>query len=411
MRPGQKMLLLTSTWGQGSLLGRGTDAIRRALAELPRDAYRVVAAIHPNAWHGHGGWQIRSWLEPFRRSGLVLPVPTTDTWKAAVCAADAFIGDHGSLTLYAAGRGLPGLLASFDDSSVAPGSPMARLGELLPRIAPAEPLTAQLDRARRAQQGDLRLAEVGQLITSCPGEALPRFRRLCYRMLALDEPAGTIAARPVDIPLDLPVSRRAPLEQPLFVDARVVERGPGPVDAQDAADGAGGPGAQEVPAPGRAAGVVLRRYPAGPQHGSVRGHLQDPHVVAEEGEPDPRWANVADVVVSHGSGPDALFARHPGCWLIVTAASSAGESCRLRLRGGGGYAACWKVQPWWASPSLAASALHACLARYGDGWEGVVEVRAGEGLPPALLSLRKLAEPAAGDAGPEAAERVVGVER
>ncbi|WP_197358521.1 hypothetical protein [Streptomyces clavuligerus] len=42
--PGQKLVLLTTTRGEGSLLGGAPDTVRRMVAELPRDAYRCAAA-------------------------------------------------------------------------------------------------------------------------------------------------------------------------------------------------------------------------------------------------------------------------------------------------------------------------------------------------------------------------------
>ncbi|WP_156722087.1 hypothetical protein [Streptomyces apocyni] len=366
VRPGQRLLLLTSTWGRRSLLGGAADVVGRALAELPRDEFRVVAAIHPNAWYGHGGWQIRSWLEPYVRAGLILPEPATDTWKAALCAADAFLGDHGSLTLYAAGRGLPGLLASFDEESVAAGSPMARLGALLPRVHPSAPLAGQLAAALRDQPDSPGLADASRLVTSRPGQALARLRRLCYRTLDLAEPTRPVVPHPVHLPPPVASGRQSPLDQAVFADARVAARDPA----------------------GRAT-VLLRRYPAEPQARGRRTHMRDPQVVVDEGEPDPRWANVADVVVSRGSRSEELFARHAGCWMVVEPTSHA--ACRLRLRDGAGHIARWTTRPWWATPAVAASALGACLAHFGDDWEGEVAVHAGDELPLGVLLVHQSA--------------------
>ncbi|MFP3986755.1 hypothetical protein U9R90_04485 [Streptomyces sp. E11-3] len=377
LRPGQKLLLLTSTWGRRSLLGGAADVVGRALAELPRDEFRVVAAVHPNAWYGHGGWQIRSWLEPHVRAGLILPEPASDTWKAALCAADAFLGDHGSLTLYAAGRGLPGLLAAFDDGSVAAGSPMARLGALLPRVRSSAPLAGQLAAALRDQPGSPDLTGISQLVTSRPGQALARLRRLCYRTLDLDEPPRPVVPRPVRLPPPPADARRSPLEQPVFAEARVT--------GHDST--------------GRVT-VSVRRYPAEPQTTGNQAHLRDAQVVVDEGEPDPRWANVADVVVSRGSRPGDLFGRHAGCSVVVEPTSRA--ACRLRLRDGTGHHARWTTRPWWATPAVAAAVIGACLARSGNGWEGEVAVRAGDELPLGVLFLRRTTrEPDPKSPGPD----------
>ncbi|MGW7101352.1 hypothetical protein [Streptomyces sp. NPDC054838] len=329
IRPEQKLLLLTSTWGDRSLLGAAFDTVRRALAELPCDEFRVLAAVHPNAWYVHGGWQIRNWLEPCLRSGLLLPPPAGDTWKAAICAADAFIGDHGSLSLYAAARGLPGLLAAFDAATVAPGSPMSWLGGRLPRLEPGIPLRTQLEAA-------VALPSAAARITSRPGRSQALLRALCYRHLRLPEPPSACVPRPVAVPEPVAPGGRAPFAPALYVDACVAGRE-----------------------------VTVRRYPAEPQ-GPATGHLgADPHVVADAAEPDLLRRGLADVLVARaGADPAGLFARYPGCVLV------AGPQ-RLRLRDGREFAV-----PPGADPALAASALLALLAANADP-RGEVTLRVG----------------------------------
>ncbi|MCX4629367.1 hypothetical protein [Streptomyces sp. NBC_01443] len=355
IRPGQKLLLITSTWGPDSVLGATPDAVRRALAELPYDEYRVLAAVHPNAWYGHGGWQIRNWLKPCLRAGLILPPPAGETWKAAICAADAFLGDHGSLSLYAAARGLPGLLASFGADTVAPGSPMAWLGERLPRLDPVRPLAAQLAAA-------VALPSAAARITSRPGRSLALLRTLCYRHLALPEPQFPCVPRPVAVPEPAPPG--TPVGPALYVDTRVTGRE-----------------------------VAVRRYPAEAQRG-VAAHLgADVHVVADAAEPDPRLRALADVLVARpGADPAAVLARNPGCALV------AGPGPRLVLRDGREFGV-----PGGVDPATAASAL---LAVLGEGLdpEGEFALRLGG----AVSALRLLRAPAGeadpGFLGPDAAQ-------
>ncbi|QES48720.1 hypothetical protein DEJ50_13680 [Streptomyces venezuelae] len=324
IRPGQKLLLVSSTWSERSLLGASFELISRALAELPQDEFRVIAAVHPNVWYGHGGWQIRSWLAACRRAGLLLPSPAGPTWKAAICAADAFVGDHGSLSLYAAAQGLPGLLAAFDEHTVAPGSPMAWLGERLPRICPTRPLARQLADA-------VRLPVAADRVSSRPGQALELFRELCYRHLKLPVPQTACPPRPVPVPVsvpELPAEARSPVGQALYVDAVVSgER------------------------------VTVRRYPADLQ-GRRTAHLgADPHLLADEAEPVPGRRDSAEVLLARGSAPAELFDRHPACELVVAEG-------RLHLRGGRVFTAVG------ADPVLAASALLA-------GAEGTCTLEAG----------------------------------
>jgi hypothetical protein len=58
----QRHVVVTSTWGGNSLLGRVPRLLHRLVTELPRDAYRVTALMHPNVWSGHGAFQVRSWF-------------------------------------------------------------------------------------------------------------------------------------------------------------------------------------------------------------------------------------------------------------------------------------------------------------------------------------------------------------
>ncbi|WP_241837539.1 hypothetical protein [Streptomyces sp. CB02115] len=80
-------------------------------SELPSDEYRIAAVLHPNIWHGHGPGQIRAWLDRARRAGLALIDPLED-WRQALLAADVVIGDHSSVTYYAAALGTPVLLGT-----------------------------------------------------------------------------------------------------------------------------------------------------------------------------------------------------------------------------------------------------------------------------------------------------------
>ncbi|GHC58489.1 hypothetical protein [Streptomyces flavofungini] len=396
VRPDQRLLVLSSTWGRHSLLGAAGDLVLRALAELPSDSYRVLAAVHPNAWYGHGGWQVRSWLRPHLDAGLLLPPPAGDTWRAALCAADAFIGDHGSVTLYAAGLGLPGLLGAFDTEAVAAGSPMAALGAALPRVSPTRPLAAQLELAARDQPTDPRLGAATSQITSHPGEASARLRRLCYRVLALDEPAAPIAPWPVGVPQDLPPTPRSPVERPLFVEVRVTSGG-GAGEPDGGVGGVGATGPNRPTDPTAPTELLIRRHPAPARAAATPcPALTDAHVAVTAGEPEARWALAADVVTARApaAGPHVaaltaeLFTAHPGCALVAVPQEDGG--CHLHTRSGTFYLASWDSPRAWTAPSLTASVMYACLLQHGDDWEGDVLVRLTPDGAPARLRVRRL---------------------
>ncbi|HEU5268796.1 MAG TPA: hypothetical protein VFU36_02645, partial [Jatrophihabitans sp.] len=121
--PGQRMVLLTSTWGPHSVLGAQPDLPVRLLRELPLDDYRLVLSLHSNIWNGHGGWQVRTWLRRAIEAGAIL-LPNGNHWRSAVIAADLMVSDHGSSSCYAAALGKPLLLASFDEAGLIEGSPI-----------------------------------------------------------------------------------------------------------------------------------------------------------------------------------------------------------------------------------------------------------------------------------------------
>jgi hypothetical protein len=182
----RRVILLSSTWWANSLLGSWPDLIRNLLGELPADEYQVIAALHPNIWHGHGPWQVRTWLGDCLRSGLVL-LSEVDGWRPGMIAADLVIGDHGSVTGYAAASGRPVVLAAFADEDIAPGSPVWLLGQTAPRLRRADSLVRQVESAIGTfvpGQYDA----VASLVTSAPGESLIRLRELFYRLLSLPEP-------------------------------------------------------------------------------------------------------------------------------------------------------------------------------------------------------------------------------
>lgn len=159
VRRGQRLVVLNSTWNPDSLFGDSSDngdgegsgdgdalplLLPRLTAELPADEYRLVAILHPNIWHGHGPGQIRAWLDRARRGGLTLIDPL-EGWRQALIAADAVIGDHGSVTYYAAALGTPVLLGAAPLSGLDEKAPLADFVQTAPRLVPHASPRAQLE--------------------------------------------------------------------------------------------------------------------------------------------------------------------------------------------------------------------------------------------------------------------------
>ncbi|MEV5239621.1 hypothetical protein AB0K89_10990 [Streptomyces cinnamoneus] len=184
---GRRLVVVTSTWGPQSLLGTDPGLPARLVAGLPLDEYRVAAVVHPNVWFAHGRWQVRAVLAAALDGGLRL-IPPERGWQAALLAADVVLGDHGSVTFYAAALGRPLLLAAFGEESV-PGTPMAELGRIVPRLEPHGPLGPQLERAMAEHDTD-RVRKVTDGAFAGPGHALERLRATLYELLGLAAPAA-----------------------------------------------------------------------------------------------------------------------------------------------------------------------------------------------------------------------------
>jgi hypothetical protein len=159
VRDGQKLILVTSTWGPGSLLGQAPGLVPELLTQLPANRYRVAASLHPDVWYWHGPWQVRAWYDRCVHAGLTL-LPVAEGWRGALVAADLVIGDHGSVTLYAASLGVPVLLAAFARDDVPPRSHVALLGRAAPRLHPDLPLLPQLEHATATYQSEQGVARL-----------------------------------------------------------------------------------------------------------------------------------------------------------------------------------------------------------------------------------------------------------
>ncbi|MFJ3214965.1 translation initiation factor 2 [Kitasatospora sp. NPDC086801] len=192
----RRLLVLTSTWGPESLLSRRPELPGELMALLPQDAYQVALVLHPNEHSRTGTFDLSRQLAPALDAGLVLSRPYEE-WAALLVAADAVITDHGSTALYAAAIGRS-IVGAYDGSSeLLPGSPMARLLALAPRLVQAQQVEEVL---RKAAALDTR--PVAEAAFARRGEALPRLQRLLYRLLGL----RPIAAAPEALAFAAPVN-------------------------------------------------------------------------------------------------------------------------------------------------------------------------------------------------------------
>ncbi|GAA2079183.1 hypothetical protein GCM10009801_36550 [Streptomyces albiaxialis] len=346
VRRGQRLVVLNSTWNPESLFGDGggedllPSLLPRLTAELPADAYRLVAVLHPNIWHGHGPGQIRAWLDRARRGGLTLIDPLRG-WRQALVAADLVIGDHGAVTYYAAALGTPVLLGAAPVEGLDPGSPAADFVRSAPRLDPALPPLPQVE---AALAGHVAASGPREFTTSVPGEAAARLRRLFYGMMRLPEPSSRALLEPLPLPPYEPPSRTAPL--------RVVTR---------VRDGE----------------VAIERYAEpGLEPGAVSAGGGAAHTAVHEDTRDQGALGLADVLFREGAADDPrlggparwtaeVLARHPHCALAAYATGPG--TCVARPRSGPLLRLATEGPGADLDPSAAASALHAWLSAYDDG--------------------------------------------
>lgn len=195
---GQRLVVVSSTWGRSSLLGSRADVLWRLVREARGTRWRVALVAHPNVWAGHGVWQVRSWLADLVADGLRVVHPFGE-WRSALVASDVVLGDHGSVSLYAAAAGRPVAVATTGRTDVDPEAPMAELLRLAPEVSRSGRVVDLVDELADSWRPRL-LTRVRSRITSAPGEFAPRLRRRLYQLLDLPEPAGAARLGPVDVP-------------------------------------------------------------------------------------------------------------------------------------------------------------------------------------------------------------------
>ncbi|WP_380284352.1 hypothetical protein [Kitasatospora purpeofusca] len=201
LRPGERLVLVCSTWGSGSLFTRLDTVLPRLAAELPRRGHHAALLVHPNVSAAHGPRAVRARATAAARGAVSVLGPEKD-WRPLLVAADFVIGDHGSVTLYGTMTGAPVLLAAHPHRDINPRSPGAQLAHTAPALSTSQPLTAQLAHAA-AQYRRKDYAAIAARISSEPGRFDRRMRRLLYRVLGLDEPAHPPA--PPVLPLPAPL--------------------------------------------------------------------------------------------------------------------------------------------------------------------------------------------------------------
>ncbi|MEV6605430.1 hypothetical protein [Kutzneria sp. NPDC051319] len=312
---GRRLVFLSSTWGQESQLGRARDLASRLLGTLPADRYQLAMAVHPNVWVEHDV-DVRRWLHHAVKAGLLL-LPPERGWHAALIASHLVIGDHGSISLYAAALGKPLLLTGYGDE-VVEGTPIDSLGRLAPHLDPSSDLRKQVDQAMAEHDPSVFAPLTGRVFAHI-GTSTLRLRDALYRELDL-EPAE-------DLPL------------PRVPDAEPASE---PVTAFNVRASFTGPST-----------LTIDRVPR-----AATTREADQHLAVREDEEDLRLAELASVLVRAEimDDPAAWATRNLAVYGALVVAAATPTGCHAAIRDGRRVAVTGSLDPL-----LLASAVYACV--------------------------------------------------
>lgn len=217
---GRRLVVVNSTWGEHSLLGRCPDLPLRLVRGLPVDEFAVALVAHPNVWAWHGRGDVLRRLAPAMDAGLQV-VPPQRGWQAALIAADWVIGDHGSTTFYGADLGRVALLAAAGLEELDPQSPAAEFARRAPAFDPdADPYPQLLRAAEEFDPEGLRPVLDGQL--AARGESPQLVRDAILGHLGLPAPAEPPSVDPVPAPAPERALERTAFEVDGTADGRTV---------------------------------------------------------------------------------------------------------------------------------------------------------------------------------------------
>ncbi|MEW2270523.1 translation initiation factor 2 [Streptomyces griseofuscus] len=211
LRTGARTLVvLLSTWGPESLIGRRPGLPAELAAALPHDEYQLALVLHPNERARRGALDLAEYLDPARQAGLILPA-VHEEWASVAVAADLLITDHGSAALYPAALDRP-LLGAYDGGrELLPDSPMSALLTGVPHLPPHLPGTdtaSHLATAVRAHRpGSSRTLAAPAFAEQ--GRALDRLRETLYDLLDLTPPDRPVLPRLLPDPAPAPLAPAA----------------------------------------------------------------------------------------------------------------------------------------------------------------------------------------------------------
>lgn len=182
VRPGQRLVVASTTWNGTSLWGQRDRLVERLLAQLPADEYRVLLVTHPNLVAEHSRYHLDGLLADARASGLLSVLPHSD-WHVAPIVADVAVGDHGSVSVYLAALGVPFYLVGTGSAELAAGSTTGRFVAQARTLDAHGDLRAQLEAAPAPEENAVHAA--GAPLVRHQGQALDLLQRKVYQVLGL----------------------------------------------------------------------------------------------------------------------------------------------------------------------------------------------------------------------------------
>jgi hypothetical protein len=194
----RQLVVLTSTFGNASLLGHQPDLPQRVAAALDPDLYLCCVLTHPGITAVHSHWQLDAWLETAHRLGTVR-IANGQRWEPILLAADCVIADQGSISMYAAALDLPLITAGGNSPFIPADSVVAALATRAPSLTLDLDLQDQVEAAIASHEPG-EYADLVARVFDGPGTFTTRMRALCYRLMNLAEPDTGPSIELVDLP-------------------------------------------------------------------------------------------------------------------------------------------------------------------------------------------------------------------
>lgn len=190
LRDADRAVFVLSTWGPHSLFNTMGGAILDEARNLYGE-FRFILNVHPHEYRprpdGRQDWG--GYLRSQREHGFLVRDPSDD-WMPYLVACDVVLTDRTSLALHAAVLRRPTVYVPMADELLDPQGLAWRLRGLSPQVKPsAANLRDCLREALHAFPRE-RLAEIGNVVNSYPGEAAGRMRVELYNLLKLEPDAA-----------------------------------------------------------------------------------------------------------------------------------------------------------------------------------------------------------------------------